>query len=120
MAADKLPFSGAPPDVEGLPDMHLALYNEAVVFDQATKLVFVCVWAHLGNHPSVQHAYMHARQRLTELSSRIAAGPPHEIPPGKVHLPSVSKTQPEVLSYWGLWARLGKHLNPIRDMLMTN
>ena len=69
--------------------MHLALYNEAVVFDQATKLVFVCVWAHLGSHPSVQHAYLHARRRLTDLSQRIAAGPPADIPPGKARPPNL-------------------------------
>lgn len=30
----KLPFSAAPPDDRSLPDMHLALYNDVVVFDQ--------------------------------------------------------------------------------------
>ena len=32
--AGKLPFSSAPVDDRGLADMHLALYNDVVVFDQ--------------------------------------------------------------------------------------
>ena len=47
VAAGKLPFSQAPPEQDHLPDMHLALYNEAVVFDQATKLVRPCMAASL-------------------------------------------------------------------------
>jgi hypothetical protein len=31
----------------GLPNLHLALYGEEVVFDHATKLVFTAVWVHL-------------------------------------------------------------------------
>ena len=30
----KLPFSSSPPDDRGLADMHLALYNDVVIFDQ--------------------------------------------------------------------------------------
>ena len=45
--AGKLPFDKAPKDDRGLPDIHLALYNDVVVFDQATKLAYVISWAHL-------------------------------------------------------------------------
>ena len=41
----KIPFSGAPHDDRNLLDMHLALYKDAVVFDNATKLVYVVSWA---------------------------------------------------------------------------
>lgn len=34
--AGKIPFSSAPPDTDGLPDMHLALYNDVLLFDQAS------------------------------------------------------------------------------------
>ena len=40
----KLPFATAPPDDRGLADIHLALYNDVVVFDHATKLAFVIAW----------------------------------------------------------------------------
>lgn len=44
----KLPFSKAPQDDRSLPDMHLALYNDVVVFDQATKIVYAISWVHIG------------------------------------------------------------------------
>ena len=50
----KLPFSGAPRDDRGLPDMHLALYDDVVVFDHATKLAYVIAWVHVDDHASVE------------------------------------------------------------------
>lgn len=47
--AAKIPFSAAPEDDRNLPDMHLALYNDTIVFDQATKLVYVICWVHLDD-----------------------------------------------------------------------
>ena len=55
--AGKLPFSGAPPDDRSLPDMHLALYNDVLVFDHATKLAYVISWVHLEEHGDVDAAY---------------------------------------------------------------
>jgi anthranilate/para-aminobenzoate synthase component I len=55
--AGKLPFSGAPPDDRDLPDMHLALYNDVLVFDHATKLAYVISWVHLDEHADVDAAY---------------------------------------------------------------
>jgi len=45
--AGKIPFSAAPPDDRRLPDLNLALYNDVVVFDQATKIAYAISWAHL-------------------------------------------------------------------------
>lgn len=56
-AVGKLPFSGAPPDDRNLPDMHLALYNDCVVFDHATKLAYVISWVRLDEHPDIDTAY---------------------------------------------------------------
>lgn len=42
--AGKLPFEDAPQDDRRLADIHLALYNDAVVFDHATKLAYVIAW----------------------------------------------------------------------------
>ena len=42
--AGKLPFEDAPTDDRRLADLHLALYNDCVVFDHATKLAYVIAW----------------------------------------------------------------------------
>lgn len=34
----KLPFANAPDDDRGLPDIHLGLYHDVVVFDHVTKV----------------------------------------------------------------------------------
>jgi anthranilate synthase component I len=40
----KLPFEDAPTDDRDVPDMHLALYQDTVLFDHATKLTYVVCW----------------------------------------------------------------------------
>lgn len=40
----KLPFEDAPMDDRDVPDMHLALYQDTVLFDHATKLTYVVCW----------------------------------------------------------------------------
>lgn len=42
--AGKIPFEDAPQDDRQLPDLHLALYNDVIVFDHATKLAYVVSW----------------------------------------------------------------------------
>ena len=37
--------------------MHLALYNDVLVFDHATKLAYVISWVHLDEHADVDAAY---------------------------------------------------------------
>lgn len=36
----KLPFSSAPEDDRNLPDVHLGLYNNVIVFDHVEKVCF--------------------------------------------------------------------------------
>jgi anthranilate/para-aminobenzoate synthase component I len=63
----KIPFSGAPEDDRGLLDMHLGLYTEAVVFDNATKLAYAVSWAHVdeaGGGDVVEAAWRSALQRV--------------------------------------------------------
>ena len=55
--------------------MHLSLYNEVVVFDQATKLAYTCVWLHLDEHSSPEHAYLAGKQRLAALNARLSTAP---------------------------------------------
>lgn len=35
----KLPFSSSPPDDRNLPDVHLGLYDDIIVFDHVEKVV---------------------------------------------------------------------------------
>ncbi len=44
----KLPFSYAPPDDRGLPDLHFGFYEGVVVFDHVDKIVFVVRLASVG------------------------------------------------------------------------
>ena len=55
--AGKLPFEGAPTDDRNLPDMHLALYNDVIVFDHATKLAYVISWVHTDDYDSLEEAF---------------------------------------------------------------
>ncbi len=57
----KLPFSSAPPDDRNLPDMHLGLYENVIVFDQATKLAYVVCWVHTDKYPTLELAYLAGR-----------------------------------------------------------
>lgn len=36
----KLPFSSAPEDDRNLPDVHLGLYDDVIVFDHVEKVIF--------------------------------------------------------------------------------
>ena len=44
--------------------MHLALYDDVVVFDHATKLAYVIAWVHLDRHSSVDEV-ANARRRAS-------------------------------------------------------
>lgn len=46
---NKIPFEHAPPDDRGLPDMHLVLHTQVLVFDQAKKVVHAIRWANPAN-----------------------------------------------------------------------
>ena len=70
-AAGKLPFKSAPPADRNLPDMHLSLYNEVVVFDQATKIAYTCVWLHLDDYKSPQEAFMAGKSRLRAMNEKL-------------------------------------------------
>jgi anthranilate synthase component 1 len=74
-AAGKLPFDKAPKADRNLPDMHLSLYNEVVVFDQATKLAYVCVWLHLEKHPSTEHAFLSGKRRIAAITKKLSIVP---------------------------------------------
>ena len=55
--------------------MHLSLYNEVVVFDQATKLAYVCVWLHLDKHLSTELAFLSGKRRIAALTQKLGIVP---------------------------------------------
>ncbi|XP_020570640.1 anthranilate synthase alpha subunit 1, chloroplastic-like [Phalaenopsis equestris] len=67
----KLSFSHSPKDDRNLPDLHLGLYNEVIVFDHVEKKAFVIHWVHLGRHSSIEDAYKDGRKKLENLLSRV-------------------------------------------------
>ncbi|EFN53756.1 hypothetical protein CHLNCDRAFT_25481 [Chlorella variabilis] len=82
----KLPFEEAPEDDRGLADIHLALYNDVVVFDHATKLAYVISWVHLGDYGSVEEAYLAGKRRLAATAAKIANQNAPQLLNGKVSL----------------------------------
>jgi len=67
----KLPFSSAPEDDRNLPDVHLGLYNDVIVFDHVEKKVYVIHWVQLNRYSSVEEAYQDGRYRLDMMLSRV-------------------------------------------------
>ncbi|XP_078182088.1 anthranilate synthase alpha subunit 1, chloroplastic-like [Carex rostrata] len=67
----KLPFVGAPFDDRKLPDMHLGLYTDVIVFDHVEKKVFIIHWVRLDRFNSVKAAYHDGISQLSTLLSRV-------------------------------------------------
>jgi anthranilate synthase component 1 len=82
---EKLPFSSAPRDDRGLPDMHFGLYREVVVFDHVEKIAHAVVHVALDEHASTSRAFDAGRERLDALVARLEA---HSVPlpSGRVEL----------------------------------
>ncbi|KAJ3670658.1 hypothetical protein LUZ60_008084 [Juncus effusus] len=67
----KLPFSNAPMDDRNLPDLHLGLYTDIIVFDHVEKKAHVIHWVRLKRDSSVEKAYQDGKKRLSTLLSRV-------------------------------------------------
>ncbi|KAJ1694967.1 hypothetical protein LUZ63_011665 [Rhynchospora breviuscula] len=67
----KLPFSGAPLDDRGLPDIHLGLYTDVIVFDHVEKKAYAIHWVRLDQYASVEEAYQDGKNQLNTFLSRI-------------------------------------------------
>ncbi|KAI7757932.1 hypothetical protein M8C21_007668 [Ambrosia artemisiifolia] len=66
----KLPFSKAPEDDRNLPDVHLGLYDDVIVFDHVEKKAYVIHWVRMDQYSSVDEAYKDGTDRLETLVSR--------------------------------------------------
>ncbi|CAI5482283.1 unnamed protein product [Closterium sp. Yama58-4] len=82
----KLPFSSAPMDDRHLPDVHLSLYNDVVVFDHVTKIVHVVCWVHVDDYPSASDAFWSGLSRLTTLVDCLQPAQAPVLPAGSVNL----------------------------------
>ncbi|CAM8916846.1 unnamed protein product [Rhodiola kirilowii] len=100
----RLPFSSAPTDDRNLPDIHLGLYTDVIVFDHVEKKVHVIHWVRLDKHSSVEKAFNDGVQHLEKLVSRIQNDQPR-LPSGLVDLithqfgPSLKKSNMTSESY---------------------
>ena len=85
---EKLPFGSAPEDDRALPDIHLGLYTEVVVFDHATKLAYVVTWVDVTAHGNPRDAYAAGQDRLRRLVRRLqrSGGAAAALPPAAVEL----------------------------------
>ncbi|GKU93346.1 hypothetical protein SLEP1_g6947 [Rubroshorea leprosula] len=84
----KLPFSNAPMDDRNLPDVHLGLYDDVIVFDHVEKKVYVIHWVRLDRYSSVDEAFNDGMKRLETLLSRVHDIDPPKLPAGSVKLPT--------------------------------
>lgn len=82
----KLPFPNAPMDDRNLPDMHLGLYDDVIVFDHVEKKAFVIHWVRLDRYSSVDEAYNDGMRRLDNLLSRVHDIVPPKLPAGSIKL----------------------------------
>ncbi|KAJ4732079.1 Anthranilate synthase component 1 [Rhynchospora pubera] len=67
----KIPFSSAPLDDRGLPDIHLGLYTDVIVFDHVEKKAYAIHWVRLDQYASVEEAYQDGKNQLNAFLSRI-------------------------------------------------
>ncbi|KAL2508299.1 Anthranilate synthase alpha subunit 2 [Forsythia ovata] len=82
----KLPFSNAPKDDRNLPDVHLGLYDDVIVFDHVEKKAYVIHWVRLDQFSTVEEAYNDGMNRLEALVSRVHDIVPPRLPAGSIKL----------------------------------
>ncbi|XVF19899.1 hypothetical protein REPUB_Repub11eG0151300 [Reevesia pubescens] len=75
----KLPFGSAPLDDRNLPDVHLGLYDDVIVFDHVEKV-------RVDQYSSVDEAYNDGMKRLETLVSRVHDIDPPNLPSGSIKL----------------------------------
>ncbi|KAE8039243.1 hypothetical protein FH972_011671 [Carpinus fangiana] len=82
----KLPFSSAPPDDRNLPDVHLGLYDDVIVFDHVEKKAYVIHWVRMDQFSSAEEAFNDGIKRLDALVSRVHDIVPPRLPAGSIEL----------------------------------
>ncbi|KDP46514.1 hypothetical protein JCGZ_08486 [Jatropha curcas] len=82
----KLPFSTAPPDDRNLPDVHLGLYEDVMIFDHLEKKAYVIHWVRLDQYSTVEEAFNDGINRLENLISRVHDTDTPRLPAGLIKL----------------------------------
>ncbi|KAL3698561.1 hypothetical protein R1sor_012637 [Riccia sorocarpa] len=82
----KVPFSHAPPDDRGLPDIHLGLYKDVCIFDHVSKVVYAIHWAEVDKFDSAGSAYEHGKVQVSRLVDRLQKGVGSKLASGTVDL----------------------------------
>ncbi|XP_051122778.1 anthranilate synthase alpha subunit 1, chloroplastic-like [Andrographis paniculata] len=82
----KLSFSSAPIDDRNLPDIHLGLYDDILVFDHVDKKVYVIHWVRLNKYSSAEKAYADGMERLESIVSKVQRVDLPRIPHGYIDL----------------------------------
>ncbi|XP_010543741.1 PREDICTED: anthranilate synthase alpha subunit 1, chloroplastic [Tarenaya hassleriana] len=82
----KLPFSKAPEDDRNLPDIHLGLYDDVIVFDHVEKKAYVIHWIRLDGKSSFEKAYSDGTQHLEKLVAKLQDIDLPRLPAGSVNL----------------------------------
>ncbi|XVF46702.1 hypothetical protein PTKIN_Ptkin03bG0049000 [Pterospermum kingtungense] len=82
----KLSFPSAPLDDRNLPDVHLGLYDDVIVFDHVEKKAFVIHWVRVDQYSSVDEAYNDGMKQLETLVSRVHDVDPPKLPVGSIKL----------------------------------
>ncbi len=72
----KLPFTAAPHDDRGLPDLHFGMYRQVAVFDHVAKLVHAVLSVPLDAHGSEPEAIAAGRAELDAFCDRLLAPAP--------------------------------------------
>ncbi|KAL2645216.1 hypothetical protein R1flu_012803 [Riccia fluitans] len=82
----KVPFSHAPEDDRGLPDIHLGLYKDVVIFDHVSKVVYAIHWVETEKFDTAESAYDDGKLQLSRLVDRLQKGVGYKLASGAVDL----------------------------------
>uniref|UniRef100_A0A224X8T3 anthranilate synthase n=1 Tax=Hypericum kalmianum TaxID=473045 RepID=A0A224X8T3_9ROSI len=82
----KLPFADAPPDDRNLPDVHLGLYDDVIVFDHVDKKAYLIHWVRLAHYSCVKEAFDEGMRRLDNLQARVHGVAPPTLLFGSIKL----------------------------------
>ncbi|XP_050236536.1 anthranilate synthase alpha subunit 2, chloroplastic [Mercurialis annua] len=82
----KLPFADAPPDDRNLPDVHLGLYEDVMIFDHLEKKAYLIHWVQLDRFSTVEEAFNDGMDRLEKFVARVHNVATPRLPAGSIHL----------------------------------
>ncbi|XP_062172775.1 anthranilate synthase alpha subunit 2, chloroplastic-like [Alnus glutinosa] len=82
----KLPFSSAPLDDRNLPDLHLGLYDDVIVFDHVEKKAYLIHWVRMDQYSTAEEAFNDGIKRLDTLVSRVHDIVSPRLPAGSIEL----------------------------------